>query len=331
MTHSEASDKSSIRPERTTVVLSRGQSDAPGKRSLEERIITELGGIQSIQGLVVPHLYDLHPGGPAVEALRAIQGSFVVLSWLYDRAAHWILDQHDIRGRIGQTSLKHLWDQPQGPATWSEKHAYRPQPERDIFHLDLRVENDARIYLDEIKRFLAERQHQEAQPHLGRNNSQAASVSSPSLAEPIVIAEQVSRRWYPVIDYSRCTNCMECIDFCLFGVYGIDQRETLIVEQPDNCRKGCPACSRVCPENAIMFPQHKTPGIAGDPNVVSDAKLDLSSLFGKPDQWDTAAKERETHLRQSTPPTDSSPTAESTPQGNDELDELIDELDQLDL
>jgi MinD superfamily P-loop ATPase len=48
---------------------------------------------------------------------------------------------------------------------------------------------------------------------------------------------------------------MECIDFCLFGVYGVDRGETILVEQPDNCRKGCPACSRVCPENAIM----KTP------------------------------------------------------------------------
>ena len=39
---------------------------------------------------------------------------------------------------------------------------------------------------------------------------------------------------YPVIDFGRCTNCMECIDFCLFGVYGIDRSETILVEQPDN-------------------------------------------------------------------------------------------------
>ncbi len=86
----------------------------------------------------------------------------------------------------------------------------------------------------------------------------------------------------PVIDFSRCTNCMECIDFCLFGVYGIDQQETILVEQPDNCRKGCPACSRVCPENAIIFPQHKTPVIAGDPSIGGEMKIDLSQLFGKP-------------------------------------------------
>ena len=106
-----------------------------------------------------------------------------------------------------------------------------------------------------------------------------------------------ARRWYPVIDYSRCTNCMECIDFCLFGVYGVDQQETILVEQPDNCRKGCPACSRVCPENAIIFPQHKTPAIAGDPSIGGEMKIDLSQLFGKPSDLDIAARERDEHLR----------------------------------
>ncbi len=86
-----------------------------------------------------------------------------------------------------------------------------------------------------------------------------------------------------MIDYSRCTNCMECIDFCLFGVYGLDDHERILVEQQDNCKKGCPACSRVCPANAIIFPEHKTPAIAGAPVAgASDFKIDLSKLFGAP-------------------------------------------------
>jgi hypothetical protein len=106
-----------------------------------------------------------------------------------------------------------------------------------------------------------------------------------------------SRRWYPVIDYSRCTNCMECIDFCLFGVYGVDGAETILVEQPDNCRKGCPACSRVCPENAIIFPQHKTPAIAGSPDEnAGGLKIDLSQLFGAPSAIEVAASERDEQL-----------------------------------
>ena len=42
-----------------------------------------------------------------------------------------------------------------------------------------------------------------------------------------------NRRWYPVIDYSRCTNCLECLDFCLFGVYGVDSMERILVENQD--------------------------------------------------------------------------------------------------
>jgi ferredoxin len=52
------------------------------------------------------------------------------------------------------------------------------------------------------------------------------------------------------------------------------------VEQQDNCKKGCPACSRVCPENAIIFPQHKQPAIAGAEGEVSGLKIDLTKLFG---------------------------------------------------
>src|SRR5581483_4132472 len=97
-------------------------------------------------------------------------------------------------------------------------------------------------------------------------------------------AEGVRRRWYPVIDYSRCTNCMECIDFCLFGVYGVDSLDRIFVENQDSCKKGCPACSRVCPEHAIIFPDYKTPAIAGAPvGSVSGLKIDLTKLFGGAD------------------------------------------------
>lgn len=118
---------------------------------------------------------------------------------------------------------------------------------------------------------------------------------------PLRIEEHPGRRWYPVIDFSRCTNCMECIDFCLFGVYGVDGGSRILVEQPDNCRKGCPACSRICPANAIIFPQHKAPAIAGAAGESGGFKIDLSKLFGAADESDddplaTAARERDEHL-----------------------------------
>jgi len=91
--------------------------------------------------------------------------------------------------------------------------------------------------------------------------------------------------WFPVIDYDRCTNCMQCLSFCLFGVYGVDSEQHIQVQNNDNCKTNCPACSRVCPEAAIMFPKYKAGPINGD--VVSDSdlqrekmKVDISALLG---------------------------------------------------
>ena len=73
--------------------------------------------------------------------------------------------------------------------------------------------------------------------------------------------------------------------FCLFGVYGVDEQQRIQVQNNDNCKTNCPACSRVCPEAAIMFPKYKAGPINGD--VVSDAdlqrekmKVDISALLG---------------------------------------------------
>ncbi len=91
--------------------------------------------------------------------------------------------------------------------------------------------------------------------------------------------------WFPVIDYDRCTNCMQCLSFCLFGVYGADKEGHIQVQNQDNCKTNCPACSRVCPEAAIMFPKYKAGPINGD--LVRDAdlqrekmKVDISALLG---------------------------------------------------
>lgn len=61
--------------------------------------------------------------------------------------------------------------------------------------------------------------------------------------------------WYPVIDKNRCNNCGKCIDFCLFGVYS-KKDKNVVVAQPTECKTNCPACSRVCPKQAIIFPKH---------------------------------------------------------------------------
>ena len=91
--------------------------------------------------------------------------------------------------------------------------------------------------------------------------------------------------WFPVIDYSRCTNCMQCLSFCLFDVYGVSADNKIQVQNNDNCKTNCPACSRVCPEVAIMFPKYQGGPINGDEVSDQEAnrekiKVDISSLLG---------------------------------------------------
>jgi Pyruvate/2-oxoacid:ferredoxin oxidoreductase delta subunit len=91
--------------------------------------------------------------------------------------------------------------------------------------------------------------------------------------------------WFPVIDYDRCTNCMQCLSFCLFDVYGVDDEKQIQVQNNDNCKTNCPACSRVCPEVAIMFPKYSAGPIQGAEVSESDLnrekmKVDISSLLG---------------------------------------------------
>ncbi|HEV3028062.1 MAG TPA: ferredoxin family protein, partial [Planctomycetota bacterium] len=91
--------------------------------------------------------------------------------------------------------------------------------------------------------------------------------------------------WFPVIDYDRCTNCMQCLTFCLFEVYGVDRNDKITVQTQSNCKTDCPACSRVCPEVAILFPKYKKGPINGDVVKADDVKreamkIDISALLG---------------------------------------------------
>ena len=90
--------------------------------------------------------------------------------------------------------------------------------------------------------------------------------------------------WFPVIDYNRCTNCMQCLSFCLFDVYGVSE-DKIQVQNETNCKTDCPACSRVCPEVAILFPKYKKGPINGDvvrqEDIQREAmKVDISALLG---------------------------------------------------
>jgi NAD-dependent dihydropyrimidine dehydrogenase PreA subunit len=393
---------------RLTVVVSQGQSANPAKRKLEEDIVGRLLFQQGVEVTVIPNLYDLAPDGTGMLCLQGITGDLVLCSWLFPRAAHWILERNGIHGQIGTTLLKAEGDEEDddedtdarggsgketngdGDSTTDEKPrvGLRHETGRTIYCLDLRTCDAAQPYLDEIARIQRESSVQTVSlmswingapkpeqlerylddgssfqfpgsrlegsgfrvqgsgPTVEATNSEPETSTSANSAEPDLaqsvnrIDEQPARRWYPVIDYTRCTNCMECLDFCLFGVYGVDKLDTILIEQPDNCRKGCPACSRVCPENAIIFPQHKTPAIAGSDERAGVLKIDLSKLFGGGEGADAltvAVLERDEQLlmvgRDAVGMAVGVPKRQTGKASGpkDELDSLMDQLDALDL
>lgn len=91
------------------------------------------------------------------------------------------------------------------------------------------------------------------------------------------------RHWFPVIDADRCTNCRQCRDFCLFGVYDTDAQGRVRVVAPANCKDQCPACARLCPQVAILFPKlAECSPISGEAGVEAPGKVRLSrdALFG---------------------------------------------------
>jgi NAD-dependent dihydropyrimidine dehydrogenase PreA subunit len=70
--------------------------------------------------------------------------------------------------------------------------------------------------------------------------------------------------WFPVLDYDRCNHCAQCLSFCLFEVFSRNDDGKIIVENPENCKDNCPACARICPEIAIVFPKAPEGPINGD-------------------------------------------------------------------
>lgn len=336
-----------------TVVICQAQGRNPVKRQIEEDILTALSAESGVHVSLLPHLYDMNHAHSGMQYLKSVPGPLIVLGWLYERAIRWTLDRANVRGREGETLIKSEIEEDEDVE--GETHAPRgigpvEVPDRNVYCLDLRVRPDSTDYVQEIKRIVGENAVQpfdlmsfikgapdpeQLQRYLDPERQlearRAFDSGGATIEDKELLPEDTRRRWYPVIDYTRCTNCMECIDFCLFGVYGVDSLDRILVEEQDNCKKGCPACSRVCPENAIIFPHHKTPAIAGADGEVGGIKIDLSKLFGGDEgesAIEMAVKERDRELildgREAV-----GMSVGVHDRERDEYDELMDELDAL--
>jgi len=63
----------------------------------------------------------------------------------------------------------------------------------------------------------------------------------------------MAKTWYPVIDYSNCTDCGTCVSKCPHGVYDAKKAPTPVVTSPDSCVDHCHGCGNRCPVGAITY------------------------------------------------------------------------------
>ncbi|MBF7095645.1 ATP-binding protein [Alkalibacter mobilis] len=61
----------------------------------------------------------------------------------------------------------------------------------------------------------------------------------------------MAKKWYPVIDRTKCSECGACIERCPNDVYAKGTTRPMVAN-PKFCT-ACMACQRVCPTYAIDY------------------------------------------------------------------------------
>ena len=227
---------------RCKIIICRTTAADPEKRDFEEKLAEQCVA-NGLHTLVVPDIYHAPPDANSVLSLRQTEGPILLFSWLQPRAAFWTLQQFGVKGERAEALST-------GP--------FLPD-KRPIVCFNLSDRCCPGRWMERIEEILG-----------GRLPGGAGTFDR--------IDETVDERWYPVIDYSRCTNCQECLEFCLFGVYDIDEEGRVVAATPSACKPGCPACSRVCPNQAIMFPLHETDEAIAGSDTAKIQPFDPSSL-----------------------------------------------------
>lgn len=231
----------------------------PAFRRMVDSILSAVAGVPAV---IIPHLYDLNPGGPVFQHLRQLEGDVILLAPLLPRAAYLVLKANGLDYCLAR-------DEDQLPLTRANKRSRR------LWVYDYRDYLSVDVLKRAVMALLSSLAEQD-----GLVLPVAESAPSKTMFQEL--EEAVRPRWYPVIDEERCTNCYECLNFCLFGVYDVKENGGVFVAQPDSCRPGCPACARVCPAGAIVFPLYPDPAIAGGDDGNHEGKERQADRPGAP-------------------------------------------------
>jgi Pyruvate/2-oxoacid:ferredoxin oxidoreductase delta subunit len=206
-----------------------GQEPLTALAAAIERGVAKQCSRHRLDYLWIPHLYHISESSNLWKKLADHAGKTVLLCWIHPRPAQWLLRRHGIANE-----------------------------ELTILNLSSFLDVDAAVSaaVEAVQAGL--RAHQKTK--------QGSKAEAPLPDKTHRIKEPTNTRWYPIIDDSRCINCRHCLQFCLFGVYELNAAGQVEVRNSDQCKPGCPACARICPQSAIMFPLYeKDPAIAGAP------------------------------------------------------------------
>ena len=149
---------------KVTVVIAQSPGKNPVKRNVEETIAATLLLDPQVDVSLVPHLYDLTADHTGMLFLKSVPGDMIILSWLFPRAARWILDRNAVKGHEGVSLLKPAADDdededdadPELPPERPNALGAWDLPNRKIYCLDLRDHAAPQVYLDEIRRIVQE-------------------------------------------------------------------------------------------------------------------------------------------------------------------------------
>ncbi|HUV38290.1 MAG TPA: hypothetical protein VMY39_01690 [Planctomycetota bacterium] len=307
------------------IVIARDVTGDADRRAFEDAVVDAIEQTGGARLLVMPDASHLPAGHPALEVLRAANEDVrVYVSWLHPRAAYWLLRWIGLEG--------------ESPSCEGDCDCSSETSGRTIRTYRLGAFNSPEALVMEMP--LAP-------------GSRATTTRFPVPRE-VEGEEGLRPRWYPVLDEATCTVCRQCYDFCLFGVYTLDDAKRPVVTTPDACKPGCVACARLCPVGAIMFPHHEgDEGIAGAPGKRPRVvEKDIAGIFARRGEpcpvcgcacdcersADGTAPEGKTVcpacgcLCEANVVCTCRPGDATTTGGQrDDLDDLIDELDQMDV
>ncbi len=92
--------------------------------------------------------------------------------------------------------------------------------------------------------------------------------------------------WFPVIDYTRCTNCMQCLSFCLFDVYGVSTDKQDPGAEPEQLQDRLPGLLARLPGSGDHVPEvparpdQRRRGERRRHPAREAMKVDISALLG---------------------------------------------------